>query len=127
MMETREDILNDIDNFKDLMKVFALAFIVMAVLFGGLGIKRYYFAKMEWDKLKNNCELSAILNHGYYKYICKIDSNFTTVIYDKLEDYHWGKFKTKNNCQLIKIDFTASENKNQWTCDNNLTVHNDYD
>lgn len=78
----------------------------------------------EWDKLKSDCELSAILDNGNYQYACKIESNPTTVIYDKLDAHDWERFKIKNNCQLIQINLTV-KNKKQWSCDNNVNFYYD--
>lgn len=78
----------------------------------------------EWIKLKEDCELSAILDNGNYQYACKIESNPTTVIYDKLDAHDWERFKIKNNCQLIQINLTV-KNKKQWSCDNNVNFYYD--
>ena len=66
-----------------------------------------------------------MLDNGNYEYECKIESNWTTVIYDKLDSQHWEKFKTKNNCQLIKINLTV-KNKNHWSCNNNININNNF-
>lgn len=100
-------------------------FILAGAIMGGIEIVKYSISKMEWDKLKNDCELSAILNNSYYQYACKIDSNLTTVINDKLDDLHWEKFRTKNHCYIEYYNLTLSKNKKKWSCDNNVTIYND--
>ena len=117
------------DNFiKDSLIYFFSAIIVITMLiivgFGIVFIKDSIL-ETKWDKLKNNCELSTILDNGDYQYECQIESNSTTVIYDKLDDLHWEKFRTKNHCYIEYYNLTLSKNKKKWSCDNNVTIYND--
>lgn len=121
-----------IDNINDNLKKFtnqclALAFVGFIVISINAFIfcfKKDSVINGEWNKLKNDCELSSILDNGNYQYVCQIESNPITVFYNKLDTQHWEKFKTKNNCQLIKIDLTK-KNKKQWLCNNNVNFYYD--
>lgn len=128
MKDRRELIDNSNENFKEFISLWlGLAFIGFIFIFTTaliLFFIRDYFINGEWNKLKNNCELSTILDNGYYQYECQTESNSTTVIYYKLDTQHWEKFKTKNNCQLIKIDLTEKIEK-QWLCNNNVNFYYD--
>lgn len=121
--------MNDNDDNYVSLTYIGIVFLILGALLICSLLFRFDFIrdsvfKTEWESLKNDCELSAILDNGNYQYECKIESNSTTVIYDKLDSQHWEKFKTKNNCQLIKINLTV-KNKKQWLCDNSIIFYYD--
>ena len=112
------------DNFfRDYVLIFFIAIIILIIAVLGITFITNSILETKWDKLKNDCELSSILDNGNYKYVCQIESNPTTVIYNKLDAQHWEKFKIKNNCRL-KINLNVI-NKKQWLCDNNLNFNYD--
>lgn len=75
----------------------------------------------EWKQFKEkfNCKYTG--NNGEFK--CdnniQIKRNFISSI-------EWRIYRDKNHCRLIKIDETVSKNKNNWSCDNNLNISNDF-
>ena len=69
------------------------------------------------------CEMTDIVNNKI-EFTCKNDLKIikkeTDITYGE-----WITFRDKNNCRLVKIDETVSENQNQWLCDKNITIYND--
>lgn len=118
---------NSIDeNYNE--KIFFTLFIISLFFVVGLISIVYvwnYFSEREWNNLKNDCELSAVLDNDNYQYVCQIDLTFKTVIIDKLDNQHWENFKNKNHCYIETYDLTEIKNKKQWLCDNNVTFYYD--
>lgn len=111
--------MNDNDNYTGIIFIWIISAIVSALII--LQIEKDVVGD-EWIKLKEGCELSAVLGENKYQYTCKDN---LTVINNKIDSKHWESFKIKNNCYLKKYDLTSKENKEQWSCDNNVNFYYD--
>ena len=70
------------------------------------------------------CKMTDFVNNKF-EFTCKNDlkiiKNFNDLTFGE-----WNTFRDKNHCRLVKIDKTVSKNKNNWSCDNNLNINNDF-
>ena len=83
-----------------------------------------------WGKLDiNECEITDWRENNLVEMTCKdgdIDDIKLMTKAKYLTNNNWSTFRDKNHCRLVKIDKTVSKNKNNWSCDNNLNISNDF-
>ena len=75
----------------------------------------------EWEQFKEkfNCKYTG--HNGEFK----CDNNIQ-IKRNRISSIEWRIYRDENNCRLVKIDETVSENQNEWSCDNNINISNDF-
>lgn len=102
--------------------VAGLGLLLIIILF----VVNFQVAYSQWDSKPDyrQCEMTDFVNNKI-EFTCKNDLKIIRNFND-FTSGDWSIFRDKNNCRLVKIDETVSKNQNQWLCDNNINISNDF-
>lgn len=75
----------------------------------------------EWKQFKEkfNCKYTG------HDSEFKCDNNIQ-IKRHRISSIEWSTYRDENHCRLVKIDETVSENQNEWSCDNNINISNNF-
>lgn len=110
--------IKDLDFYMQLLAVILLG--IGGIFYFILIIMGLSDSKPDYEQ----CKMTDFVNNKF-EFTCKNDLKIIKN-FNNLTSEEWNTFRDKNNCRLVKIDKTVSKNKNNWSCDNNLNISNDF-